>query len=1025
MNNRLFKVFSLVTILALTLMAVPMQIAGAAPSELFFSEYIEGSSNNKALEIYNGTGAAMNLGTAGYNVQMFFNGSVSAGLTIGLTGTVASGDVFVLAHSSADAAILAQADQTNGAGWFNGDDAVVLRKGTAIIDVIGQIGFDPGSQWGSGLTSTEDNTLRRKVTIELGDTNGADSFNPSIEWDGFANNTFDALGCYECAPSVVSTLPANYTANVPLNSNITINFSEAVNVIEPWFTLSCATSGVHLATISGGPTTFTLNVDPDFVPNETCTLNVAAANVTDQDSIDPPDNMYADYSLTFSTLEMCGDPATFIHDVQGSGSSSPIVGNFIAIEGVVVGDFQNNATLDNGNLNGFYVQEEDADADGDFATSEGVFIFAPSAVDVAVGDKVRVRGTVTEFNGLTEINNVGLVAKCSTGALPPTVTELSLPVSNVNDFESYEGMLVTFPQALHISEYFNFDRFGEIVLTSERHLTPTAEFEPGAAAMQAAQEFLLDKITLDDGRSTQNPDPAIHPNGNMFNLSNLFRGGDMVENVTGVMDYSFNLYRIQPTRGADYTVANPRPVSPDDVGGDLRVASFNVLNYFTTLTSSGEVCGPQQDQECRGADTAAEFTRQRNKIIAALKKIDADIVGLIEIENHPGDVPTADLVSGLNAVMGPGTYDYVATGAIGTDAIRLAFIYKPASVSLVGDYAILNASVDPRFLDDYNRPALAQTFQDNTTGGMFTVAVNHLKSKGSDCNAISDPDTGDGQGNCNQTRKAAAQALVDWLATDPTGSGDEDFLIIGDLNSYDKEDPIDAILQGTDDTWGTGDDYTDLLYQFVGEFAYSYVFDGQLGYLDHALSVAGLTGEVTGATVWHINADEPDLIDYDMSFKLPAQDAIYAPDPYRSSDHDPVIVGLDLIPTCNGLPATIIGTPGDDVINGTKDNDVIVALGGNDIINDDKGNDVICGDSGNDTLNGGDGDDILVGGYGNDILNGGKGDDTLRGMAGNDVLNSGNGDDTLTGGTGADSFNSGPGSDSITDFKPEEGDAGT
>ena len=201
---------------------------------------------------------------------------------------------------------------------------------------------------------------------------------------------------------------------------------------------------------------------------------------------------------------------------------------------------------------------------------------------------------------------------------------------------------------------------------------------------------------------------------------------------------------------------------------------------------------------------------------------------------------------------------------------------------------------DPRFLDDYNRPVLAQTFENNATHGIFTVAVNHLKSKGSACDDVGDPDLGDGAGNCNVTRTLAAQALVDWLATDPTGSGDADFLIIGDLNSYDKEDPIDAIKAGPDDVAGTADDYTDTILQFKGEEAYSYVFDGQIGYLDHALANSNLINQVTGVTIWHINADEPDLIDYDTSFKQPAQDALYAPDPYRSSDHDPVIVGLDV-----------------------------------------------------------------------------------------------------------------------------------
>ena len=548
--------------------------------------------------------------------------------------------------------------------------------------------------------------------------------------------------------------------------------------------------------------------------------------------------------------------------MQGNGAASPLVGQTVAIEGIVVGDFQDGVGT-NGDLNGFFVQEEDADADADPLTSEGIFVYNGSSpsVDVSNGDLVRVEGAVSEFNGLTEMSSFTGVTVISSGNPLPTVTELSLPVTNVDDFEASEGMYVTFPQPLVISEYFNYDRFGEIVLTSVRHLTPTAEFEPGSPEeMQAVQDFLLDKITLDDGRSNQNPDPAIHPNGLEFTLDNLFRGGDTVANVTGVLDYSFDLWRIQPTQGADYTNANPRTAQPDDVGGTLKVSTFNVLNYFTTLDDSGPICGPLQNQDCRGADDANELSRQRAKIIAAMSAINADIFGLTEIENYPGDVPTADLVSGLNDVFGAGTYDYIATGAIGTDAIRVAFIYKPASVSLVGDYAILDSSVDSRFIDTKSRPALAQTFMDNTTGGVFTLAENHLKSKGSACDDVGDPDTGDGAGNCNLTRKAAAEALVDWLASDPTGSGDADFMIIGDLNSYDKEDPIDAILAGG---------YTDLIHHFLGEDAYSYVFDGQTGYLDYGLANAAMMDEITGATVWHINADEPDLIDYDTSFELP------------------------------------------------------------------------------------------------------------------------------------------------------------
>ncbi len=218
-----------------------------------------------------------------------------------------------------------------------------------------------------------------------------------------------------------------------------------------------------------------------------------------------------------------------IHDIQGNGSASPLVDVLVAVEGIVVGDFQDGASGTNGDLNGFHVQEEDTDADADAMTSEGIFVFDGSspAVNVQIGDLVRVEGVVSEFNGLTEITSFTGVTVISSGNQLPAVSILSLPVTTVTDFEAYEGMLVTFPQALVISEYFNFDRFNEIVLTSERHLTPTAEFEPGSPEqMQAVQEFLLDKITLDDGRTNQNPDPAIHPNGMAFDLTNLFRGGD-------------------------------------------------------------------------------------------------------------------------------------------------------------------------------------------------------------------------------------------------------------------------------------------------------------------------------------------------------------------------------------------------------------------------------------------------------------------------------------------------------------------
>jgi predicted extracellular nuclease len=264
------------------------------------------------------------------------------------------------------------------------------------------------------------------------------------------------------------------------------------------------------------------------------------------------------------------------------------------------------------------------------------------------------------------------------------------------------------------------------------------------------------------------------------------------------------------------------------------------------------------------------------------------VVGLMEIENDPvGFSAIEDLVSGVNAATTPGTYAFIDTGVVGTDEIRVALIYKPAAVTPLNAFALLNSAVDPEFIDTLNRPSLAQSFTQNSNGKRLTVVVSHLKSKGSDCEAVNDPDTGDGQGNCNLTRTKAAGALVRWLATDPTGAADPDVLLIGDMNSYAMEDPITAFTNGG---------YTNLVQALVGAGGYSYVFEGQSGYLDHALASHSLAPRVTGISEWHINADEPVALDYNVEFKTANQvNTFYAGDQFRSSDHDPVVVGINLI----------------------------------------------------------------------------------------------------------------------------------
>jgi uncharacterized protein len=383
---------------------------------------------------------------------------------------------------------------------------------------------------------------------------------------------------------------------------------------------------------------------------------------------------------------------------------------------------------------------------------------------------------------------------------------------------------------------------------------------------------------------------------------------------------------VQPTAPVDFEATNPRTEVPD-VGGTLQVASLNVLNFFNGNGLGGGF------PTSRGADSAFEFGRQLDKIVSAILGTGAEVVGLLEIENDGYGANSAIqyLVNSLNDVAGAGTWAFVNPGVsvLGGDEIAVGMIYQPAVVAPVGAAAILDSSVDARFNSAQQRPTLAQTFEVIDTGAIFTPVINHLKSKGSSAGGPGDADANDGQGFSNGTRTAAAQALVDWLDNNPTGHGDGDYLVMGDLNAYAMEDPITAIRAGADDTLGTADDYTNL----IPDSTYSYSFDGQWGALDHALGSASLVEQVAGATKWHINADEPVALDYNVEFKSAAQLIdFYGPDAYRASDHDPVIVGLNLGATFIGTARgeLIEGTPGPDVIRAGQGRDVVVGGGGND-----------------------------------------------------------------------------------------------
>jgi len=700
--------------------------------------------------------------------------------------------------------------------------------------------------------------------------------------------TTDA-GSGPVTPAVVATTPVDGAVNVVSGTNPTVTFNTSVLASGSSFTLTGSTSGAHTATVMGGPTTFTLVPAPAFGDGETVTITALASQITDASTgtLHPT----GDFPFSYTLQTLAPLP---IHTVQGGGTTSAYVGQTISLDGVVTATFQGAS-----GLGGFYVQALEADYDNDPATSEGIFVFN-NTFTVAQGDLVRVTGTVAEFGTApstqTEITNVSNVIKLGVAALP-SPAEVSLPFASTTFAERYEGMRVTLSQTLTVTDNFDLGHFGEIILSNGRLPAPTNIVAPGAPAVAQSVANFLNQILVDDGTSATYPSPTPYL-ADSGGRGLTRRTGSTVAGTTGILDEKFGSYIIEPTSALALIDSNPRGDAPA-VGGTLHIAIGNVLNFFNGDGAGGGF------PTSRGADTLAEYQRQRAKMIAGITGLAPDIIGLTEVENDritngsPDSYGTtsaiADIVNGLNAAAPAGTtYAFINAAAVDivTDEIHCAFIYRVETVQPVGLPAMLN---DPSF-NSLARNPLAQTFVEVSTGEKLTVCINHFKSKGSASTGtaatdgiVPNPnlDQGDGQGQSNYVRKKQATALVQWLATDPTASGDPDFLIIGDLNSYAKEDPI-ALIENAG--------YINLTEASEGTGGYSYTFGGEFGHLDHALGNNHLSTQVTSAATWHVNSDEPVYYDYNVENKNAAQQAINTDVAYRYSDHDPVVVGLSLHP---------------------------------------------------------------------------------------------------------------------------------
>jgi predicted extracellular nuclease len=835
---------ALLTIALVVTLFAGAGVARGTPTDVFFSEYIEGSSNNKALEIYNGTGAPVDLAAGNYTVQMFFNGSSINPLNIALTGgAVADGDVYVLAQSTADPAILAQADQTNGAGWFNGNDAVVLRKGGTsgpIVDVIGQVGFNPGTEWGSGLVSTADNTLRRKGSIEAGDTNGGDVFDPAIEWNGFANNTFDGLGSHlqanaavivACGPTLKTPLGTPATRAVSATDSDGTVTSMSIASVSPSPTPGTISLGSFVpAGSTGGTATANVNVDA-AVPNGAYAVVVSAQNSD------------ATPQTGTCTLSVWVVGTAAIHDIQGASHISPLAGKPLETEGIV--------TAKAGN--GLYLQDPSPDADD--ATSEGIFVFTGAAPTVSVGDDLEVTGLVSEFRPggattanltTTELTSPSITALSSGNPLPApqivgsggriapgmviendaggnveTGGVFDPTADGIDFYESLEGMRLELDNAVASGPR---SQFGEISVLPDNGANAGVRTNRGGIVIRA-NDFNPERVIIDDVIAST---PNVHT------------GDHFTTDIVGVLDYSFGNFKLlttSPLTGVSSGLAREVTALPADQ--EIAVATFNVENLAP-------------------GDLPAKFAVLADIFVDNLRS--PDIVSVEEVQDNSGatndgvtdaSITWSKLIAAIQAAGGP-LYQYRqidpvnnADGGQPGGNIRVGFLFRtdrdvefidrpgggPTTETKVIDHPSgprLSSSpgrIDPAntawsFPEGVRKPLVGEF---RAKGKKLFVIANHWKSKGGD-----DPLFGRFQPPVLVTeaqRTAEAAVVKDFvdkiLAVDPFAN----VIVLGDLNDFEFSPPLTA-LEG-------GEDLHTLIESLPPAERYSYVFEGNSQTLDH------------------------------------------------------------------------------------------------------------------------------------------------------------------------------------------------
>jgi predicted extracellular nuclease len=763
-------------------------------------------------------------------------------------------------------------------------------SGAALARIIDLVGYGNANFFeGAAAAPTLSNTLagfRNNGGCTETDDNGADFTAAAPNPRPQATDNLNECPTGDTAPSVTSTTPGSGATGVATTADVSITFSENVNVAGTWFSISCATSGPHTAVVSGGPPTFTLNPDTDFANSETCTVTIFASQVTDQDASDPPDTMAADYMFSFTTV----GPPVAIHEIQGAAHVSPLAGQHVSgVHGIVTAK----------STNGFWMQDPSPDAND--ATSEGIFVFTSSAPTVSVGDALSVMGTVSEFRpggasstnlSTTELTGATIAVQSSGNTLPtPTVIGTGgriPPATTIEDdatgdvetsgvfdpatdgidfYESLEGMRVQVNSPKAVGPR---NDFGELPVVGDNGANASLFTSRGGLILRST-DANPERIILDDGLPSMTT-PTV-------DVGDGFTGP-----AVGVLDYSFGNFKLEITQALTAASNNlARETTAAATAGQLAVATFNVENLDP-------------------GDGAAKFNELAHLIVDNLAS--PDLISVEEMQDNNGAVNDSvvdatvtlnTLVAAISAAGGP-TYDYRQINPVDDQDggepggnIRqvflfrtdrgLAFVDAPGAGSTTANSVVAGPHLQysPGRINPTNsafnmsRKPLAGEFTFH--GSRLFLIGNHFNSKGGD-----QPLFGHFQPltlSSETQRTQQAQIVNDFVDAILAADANASVIVLGDLNDFDFSTPL-ATLQGSPNV------LSNLYSTLPVAERYSYVFDGNSQALDHILASTHIAADLVVLDPVHVNAEF-------------AQQA---------SDHDPLVARFCADATAPTLTAT-------------------------------------------------------------------------------------------------------------------------